>query len=388
MILRIRYRRLQRATRMFHSIARGVIVRKNVVKAVDAVKLLQRVARSFLKTKHHKKLSLAAAVKFQCLFRGWRDRCKNRSLVNVLNFRREQRIANLVVKKLQARFRGKLVTLRMQEIVVAVMKLQKWLKGRLQRSKYVRIKLLALWMQKIARRIIASNRANSLRVSNMVMDEKEKLVDLFQGELQKSYQVAPIPSDATFGMGFLRSGIAKFKRYLLAFDVCFDLEFAYPEGWLNQILSFCKQMQNDDKRSLCKVVMGSQHTVILDDMSNLYTFGMGDLGQLGHNHRKSYSRPRQLEKLPVFLSLTESQGGSNAARIGSGTLPVACGVSMPGAVLQKVLVRDVCCGHDHTVLLSGSGRVYSWGDNRRGQLGHSKVCYSWLYMNLFHAFDD
>lgn len=372
MIFRIRYKRLQRAAHTFQNIARGFIIRRNVMKATVAVGLLQRCAKAFLIRRRKNKMSLAAALKFQCIFRGWRTRSKNRNLVNILNFRREQRIAQVVVKKLQARWRGKLVKLRMEEIIEATLKLQNWLKCRVSRNKFVRAKLLAIWLQKIARRYIAINTTNALRVTNMVQDEKGKLTELFRDELSRSIGVAPRPADAIFGTGFMRNGLAKYSRFLLAFDICFDLEFAYPEGWLNQILSFGKLMKFGDKKSMCKVAMGSQHTVILDDMSNIYTFGLGDLGQLGHNHRKSYSKPRNIEKLPVYLSLTETSGAVNAARIGSGTLPVHSGMSMPGAVLQKVLVRDVACGHDHTLLLTGTGRVYSWGDNRRGQLGQGR----------------
>jgi alpha-tubulin suppressor-like RCC1 family protein len=30
----------------------------------------------------------------------------------------------------------------------------------------------------------------------------------------------------------------------------------------------------------------------------------------------------------------------------------------------------VCCGKSHTLLLTQGGIVWSWGANRRGQLGH------------------
>jgi hypothetical protein len=32
---------------------------------------------------------------------------------------------------------------------------------------------------------------------------------------------------------------------------------------------------------ITQVAVGAHHTVILDDSSSIYTFGMGDLGQLG-----------------------------------------------------------------------------------------------------------
>jgi len=32
-------------------------------------------------------------------------------------------------------------------------------------------------------------------------------------------------------------------------------------------------------------------------------------------------------------------------------------------------IRHVSCGHNHTVVLTERGQLYSWGDDRYGQLG-------------------
>lgn len=52
-------------------------------------------------------------------------------------------------------------------------------------------------------------------------------------------------------------------------------------GWLSPILKFCKYLQENEKKSVQKICVGAYFTAILDDMSNIYTFGLGDLGQLG-----------------------------------------------------------------------------------------------------------
>lgn len=41
-----------------------------------------------------------------------------------------------------------------------------------------------------------------------------------------------------------------------------------------------------------------------------------------------------------------------------------------GHVLQRLRVKQLAVGADHTVALSTDGRVYTWGSGRRGQLGH------------------
>ncbi len=37
--------------------------------------------------------------------------------------------------------------------------------------------------------------------------------------------------------------------------------------------------------------------------------------------------------------------------------------------LQDEFIEQVDCGYYHSLALSRSGRVYSWGDGQRGQLG-------------------
>ena len=32
-------------------------------------------------------------------------------------------------------------------------------------------------------------------------------------------------------------------------------------------------------------------------------------------------------------------------------------------------VRHIACGHNHTMALTERGQLYSWGDDRHGQLG-------------------
>lgn len=37
--------------------------------------------------------------------------------------------------------------------------------------------------------------------------------------------------------------------------------------------------------------------------------------------------------------------------------------------MNHEFIRDVCCGYQHTLAITISGAVYSWGNNQSGQLG-------------------
>ena len=39
---------------------------------------------------------------------------------------------------------------------------------------------------------------------------------------------------------------------------------------------------------------------------------------------------------------------------------------------QSFLPADISCGYEHSILLDCGGRVWAWGSNSKGQLGHFK----------------
>ena len=284
MMQRIRYRRLQRAVYCLQGVARGFMLRKTAISTFDAVQLLQRTASAFLARRRQENLENRSAIHLQHVFRGHLTRRQNANITAVLKIRREQRVAQSVTRKLQALWRRRLVLTRFREIVWAAVKLQWWLRSRMQRIAYLKVQLLALWLQSQARRISAGNRVHRLRVANMVQDEMGLLSDLFQKEIST---IRFLTADQRrLGSGVSKKGSSRFERFLVSFDVNFDLSFAYPDGWLGTMIAFGAQLRERDKKTMRRICVGSQHTIIVDDCSNIYSMGLGDTGQLGHNHRK------------------------------------------------------------------------------------------------------
>ncbi|XP_027343028.1 PH, RCC1 and FYVE domains-containing protein 1-like isoform X2 [Abrus precatorius] len=91
---------------------------------------------------------------------------------------------------------------------------------------------------------------------------------------------------------------------------------------------------------------GPWHTAVVTSSGQLFTFGDGTFGVLGHGDRKSVSLPREIESLK-----------------GLRTVQAACGVWHTAAVVE------VMVGNSSSSNCS-SGKLFTWGDGDKGRLGH------------------
>ncbi|OMO51171.1 Zinc finger, FYVE-type [Corchorus capsularis] len=91
---------------------------------------------------------------------------------------------------------------------------------------------------------------------------------------------------------------------------------------------------------------GPWHTAVVTSAGQLFTFGDGTFGVLGHGDRNSVSIPREVESLK-----------------GLRTVRAACGVWHTAAVVE------VMVGNSSSSNCS-SGKLFTWGDGDKGRLGH------------------
>jgi len=96
---------------------------------------------------------------------------------------------------------------------------------------------------------------------------------------------------------------------------------------------------------IAQVRAGDQHMGVLTKEGKLYTWGYNDFGQLGYGlhgeGRVGQQRPNQVKGL-----------------------------------IENEEVIDFACGGGHTVAITKSSRVFGWGSNTNGQLGHAmKQCF-------------
>ena len=119
---------------------------------------------------------------------------------------------------------------------------------------------------------------------------------------------------------------------------------------------------------MSKVACSWYHTVALTDVGLMYSWGDGSDGALGHGDRRNVLQPRLVE---WFTEQTvrpgEIEGDEDIDKI-------SVGKAMTERGLDPILLIDVAVGSDkigaHTVACSTKGKVYSWGQNTLGQLGH------------------
>ncbi|XP_011090167.1 uncharacterized protein LOC105170925 [Sesamum indicum] len=94
------------------------------------------------------------------------------------------------------------------------------------------------------------------------------------------------------------------------------------------------------------IACGPWHTAVVTSAGQLFTFGDGTFGVLGHGDRESVSKPREVESLK-----------------GLRTVRAACGVWHTAAVIE-VMVGSSSSSN------CSSGKLFTWGDGDKGRLGH------------------
>ena len=93
----------------------------------------------------------------------------------------------------------------------------------------------------------------------------------------------------------------------------------------------------NEAETLERVFLGWEHSAVLTSSNQLYMFGKNDVGQLGTNSNRHSNQPINIT--PSFsLSPNET-------------------------------IEDVALGWGHSLALTSSGRLFTWGKNDSGQLG-------------------
>ncbi|XVF85951.1 hypothetical protein PTKIN_Ptkin17bG0158800 [Pterospermum kingtungense] len=165
-----------------------------------------------------------------------------------------------------------------------------------------------------------------------------------------------------------------------------------------------KKVNSMEGIHVSRVSCGPWHTALVTSGGQLFTFGDGSFGALGHGDHSSTTIPREVETLrglrtttvacgvwhtaAVVEVVTESSdsvssGSSTSAKLftwGDGDKgQLGHGNKEPRLVPECVAfvfddnICQVACGHNLTVALTTSGQVYTMGNSAYGQLGSPKA---------------
>ena len=147
--------------------------------------------------------------------------------------------------------------------------------------------------------------------------------------------------------------------------------------------------------SVCQVSACGFHTCVVSMKGKVYSWGQGKFGRLGHGNDVKQSRPTQIDKLNAWCIRQVSAGGFHTAavaesgelftwgggehgQLGHGTKMNQLRPELVESLRAKGhFVLQVTCGWSHTVALTQSGEVFTWGNGDHGKLGHGntdKIC--------------
>jgi myosin heavy subunit/alpha-tubulin suppressor-like RCC1 family protein len=358
---RLRWLRIRRGLRILHRLSRGFIVRRHVMKMLEAVKRLQRGIRGFLARNRMYWSKVKAVLFMQSLWRAYQARQQREDIVDFLALKRKNRRVKICVRRLQGFWKSVLVYRRFQSLKQGAIALQKWCNARLARFRFKSIRRNTRFLQRVARGMLARLRARRLRTANLLADEMWRIKVVREREILQSAKMSHGIRDQSLQPSSSRivgNGNRKRPTYhvgVLDVDVTSDINEVYPKGWS---ASFCELTETLAKSNRCiiNVAMGAQHTMAVDSRGDIYSWGWGDMGQLGLGTYRQEKSPRVLHK---FTQLLKNRSGSHG-RV----------MSPHRSITQRVAVQAIGCGEDHSVVLADDGSVYTWGSNFRGQLGN------------------
>lgn len=157
---------------------------------------------------------------------------------------------------------------------------------------------------------------------------------------------------------------------------------------------------------IAQVSCGEYHTAAISDSGEVYTWGLGNMGQLGHSSLQSEDKevlPRRVVALDgvcitsvacggvhtyavTAKGALYAWGGGQVGQLGLGPQTSSASFifkdsllmirNLPAAVIPTG-VQLVACGHAHTLISTSDGRIHGWGYNSYGQAANEKSTYAW-----------
>jgi alpha-tubulin suppressor-like RCC1 family protein len=173
-----------------------------------------------------------------------------------------------------------------------------------------------------------------------------------------------------------------------------------PAG--SQVIPKEKPMEGPRVLRVCVgVACGQLHTLLLDNLGAVYSFGLGKNGRLGHGNEENCKVAKNVSSLIDTIvtsvhcgwmhsvALTSegrlyTWGCGHDMQLGARSLSSSRDMLSPAWItsfaledkrghvrrIAPVVIKSVSCGGKHNLAICESGQVFSWGRNEFGRLGH------------------
>lgn len=140
-------------------------------------------------------------------------------------------------------------------------------------------------------------------------------------------------------------------------------------------------------KNIISISAGCRHSLALDSSGAVYVWGQNNYAQIGNGEIGLYSPPTQVKgeldgKKIVFIKgrfnhslaldfegRVYSWGQNDSGQLGHTQENLITPTQIKGILAEKNIV-SIDSGYSHTIALDSEGKVYSWGDNGWGQLGN------------------
>lgn len=116
------------------------------------------------------------------------------------------------------------------------------------------------------------------------------------------------------------------------------------------------EMVQFQSQRIHQIRVGFRHALFLGKDGNLWGFGDNSNGQLGLKRQRD-----------CVAEGKHTRDGSKHTRKSLNSVPQSLGF--------KIKMREIACGYQHNLAIDDHRRVYSWGNNLRGQCGYDDTLY-------------
>eukprot|EP00929_Paragymnodinium_shiwhaense_P115768 TRINITY_DN8484_c0_g1_i2.p1 TRINITY_DN8484_c0_g1~~TRINITY_DN8484_c0_g1_i2.p1 ORF type:complete len:985 (-),score=268.41 TRINITY_DN8484_c0_g1_i2:149-3103(-) len=110
--------------------------------------------------------------------------------------------------------------------------------------------------------------------------------------------------------------------------------------------------------TIVDVAVGIRHSAAVSDKGQVFTWGAGDMYQLGHGSS---------DDKEVYEHAFDAKTGGTFAYVSKPTVVMAL-------FGRKVVAKRTSCCNFSTTVLTDQGQLYSWGNNTDGQCGQGQRC--------------